>query len=140
MEPYLPLDPTYPKDRVTFMLEDAEVAIVVTQKALAASLSSDVQPVLVDETRRRAGRRPTFRAMPSSLAYVVYTSGSTGQPKGVLVTHYNVTRLFETTDAWFAFDAQDVWTLFHSYAFDFSVWEFWGRCSTGAAWWWCPAS
>jgi amino acid adenylation domain-containing protein len=69
--------------------------------------------------------------MPSSLAYVIYTSGSTGQPKGVLVTHYNVTRLFETTDAWFAFDAQDVWTLFHSYAFDFSVWEFWGALLYG---------
>ena len=47
------------------------------------------------------------------------------------MTHYNVTRLFETTDAWFAFDAQDVWTLFHSYAFDFSVWEFWGALLYG---------
>jgi amino acid adenylation domain-containing protein len=128
---YLPLDPAYPKDRVTFMLEDAQVAIVVTQNALAASLSSDVQPVLVDEPGDEPGDDPPLRAMPSSLAYVIYTSGSTGQPKGVLVTHYNVIRLFETTDAWFAFDAQDVWTLFHSYAFDFSVWEFWGALLYG---------
>jgi amino acid adenylation domain-containing protein len=128
---YLPLDPAYPKDRVTFMLQDAQVAIVVTQKALAASLSSDVQRVLVDEPGDEPGDDPPLRAMPSSLAYVIYTSGSTGQPKGVLVTHYNVTRLFDTTDAWFAFDAQDVWTLFHSYAFDFSVWELWGALLYG---------
>ena len=60
------------------------------------------------------------------LAYVIYTSGSTGQPKGVRVTHRNVLRLFAATDAWFGFGPHDVWTLFHSYAFDFSVWEIWG--------------
>uniref|UniRef100_UPI00056CDD2D AMP-binding protein n=1 Tax=Streptomyces griseus TaxID=1911 RepID=UPI00056CDD2D len=55
-----------------------------------------------------------------------YTSGSTGRPKGVVVPHANVVRLFSATDEWFGFGSDDVWTLFHSYAFDFSVWELWG--------------
>src|SRR3989454_5893265 len=63
---------------------------------------------------------------PHNLAYVIYTSGSTGTPKGVAVTHQNVVRLFGATEHLFRFDAHDVWTLFHSFAFDFSVWEIWG--------------
>ncbi len=86
-------------------------------------------------TRLRSRRsRPTRRRIgisPDSLAYVIYTSGSTGKPKGVQVTHANVARLFAATDAWFGFDASDVWTLFHSYAFDFSVWEIWGALLHG---------
>jgi non-ribosomal peptide synthetase component F len=68
---------------------------------------------------------------PSSLAYVIYTSGSTGKPKGVLVTHANVVRLFQATQSWYHFNERDVWTLFHSYAFDFSVWELWGALLYG---------
>ena len=68
---------------------------------------------------------------PSSLAYVIYTSGSTGQPKGVLVSHANVLRLFAATQPWYHFNEQDVWTLFHSYAFDFSVWDIWGALLYG---------
>ena len=59
-------------------------------------------------------------------AYVIYTSGSTGRPKGVVVSQYNVTRLLSETARWFDFDEHDVWTMFHSFAFDFSVWEIWG--------------
>ncbi len=70
-------------------------------------------------------------ARPDGLAYVIYTSGSTGAPKGVMVTHHNVVRLFEATARWYRFDAGDVWTLFHSYAFDFSVWEIWGALLHG---------
>ncbi|MGN7964392.1 AMP-binding protein, partial [Brucella sp. 22210] len=68
---------------------------------------------------------------PRNLAYVIYTSGSTGQPKGVMNEHRNVHRLFSATDHWFGFDTQDVWSLFHSYAFDFSVWEIWGALAYG---------
>ena len=64
-------------------------------------------------------------------AYVIYTSGSTGNPQGVAVTHAQVARLFTATDRWFHFGADDVWTLFHSYAFDFSVWEIWGALLHG---------
>ena len=70
--------------------------------------------------------------MPLSAAYIIYTSGSTGKPKGVLIPHQNVIRLFDTTTHWFQFDETDVWTLFHSYAFDFSVWELWGLSCTAA--------
>nr|WP_230080968.1 non-ribosomal peptide synthetase [Burkholderia pseudomallei] len=65
------------------------------------------------------------------LAYVIYTSGSTGRPKGVMVEHAQVVRLFGATQAWFGFDERDVWTLFHSYGFDFSVWEMWGALLHG---------
>ncbi len=62
---------------------------------------------------------------------MIYTSGSTGRPKGVAVTHVNVVRLFAKTRPWFGFGASDVWTLFHSFAFDFSVWEIWGALIHG---------
>ena len=71
------------------------------------------------------------RATPENLAYVIYTSGSTGKPKGVAVTHQNVRRLFAATETAFGLSAGDVWTLFHSYAFDFSVWEIWGALLYG---------
>ena len=74
---------------------------------------------------------PISGATAQNLAYVIYTSGSTGKPKGVLVDHQNVIRLFEATDHWFHFDHNDVWTFFHSYAFDFSVWELWGAVLYG---------
>ncbi len=62
---------------------------------------------------------------------MIYTSGSTGQPKGVQVEHRNVARLFSATDGWFGFGPGDTWLLFHSYAFDFSVWELWGALLYG---------
>src|SRR5262249_7127621 len=70
-------------------------------------------------------------AHPDNLAYLIYTSGSTGRPKGVQVTHRNVARLFDATQEWFPFGPEDVWTLFHSHAFDFSVWEIWGALLYG---------
>lgn len=76
--------------------------------------------------------------LPGHPAYVIYTSGSTGRPKGVAVPHVNVASLFQGTDEWFGFGADDVWTWFHSYAFDFSVWEIWGALLHGGAWWWFP--
>src|SRR5262249_41936808 len=75
--------------------------------------------------------RPPRAATPGSLAYVIYTSGSTGRPKGVMVEHRNVVRLFDATEALFGFGPADVWTMFHSYAFDFSVWEIWGALLYG---------
>ncbi|WP_141682953.1 AMP-binding protein, partial [Agrobacterium tumefaciens] len=76
-------------------------------------------------------RDRTAPLQPDSPAYVIYTSGSTGKPKGVVVAHQNVTRLFGSTEVLYKFGGDDVWSLFHSVAFDFSVWELWGALLYG---------
>ncbi|AKT41227.1 non-ribosomal peptide synthetase [Chondromyces crocatus] len=134
---YVPLDASYPAERLQYMVSDARVSVVLTQADLAGLLPADVPRVFVDAAAAPEGDgaeghvpggegAPAAGVTPDSLAYVIYTSGSTGRPKGVQVTHGNVTRLFDATAAWFGFGPDDVWTLFHSYAFDFSVWEIWG--------------
>jgi amino acid adenylation domain-containing protein len=133
---YLPLDPSYPQERLAYMLEDAGVSLVVTRPAQAGVLPADGVETLCLEadaaTIERAGdENPAGGAEPDNLCYVIYTSGSTGRPKGVEVTHRNVSRLLSATERWFDFGAEDVWTLFHSYAFDFSVWEIWGALCYG---------
>jgi amino acid adenylation domain-containing protein len=130
---YLPLDPVYPTERVGFMLQDAAVRVVLTQRALADELAElPATCVCLDEPLPSAPAVPPVTpATGEDLAYVMYTSGSTGQPKGVRVTHRNVLRLFAATEAWFDFGPTDVWTLFHSFAFDFSVWELWGALLFG---------
>ena len=129
---YLPLDPAYPRERVDFMLADSRVGVVVTESGFAADFeASGAKLVLLDRDRDEADERPDSDVAPGNLAYVIYTSGSTGKPKGVLISHHNVSRLFDATEGWYAFGEDDVWTLFHSYAFDFSVWELWGALLYG---------
>ncbi|HYN53890.1 MAG TPA: amino acid adenylation domain-containing protein, partial [Methylotenera sp.] len=129
---YLPLDPVYPKDRIAFMLEDSGVQVVVTQESLIENLEGTLgTQVLFDELFSEPDHNPVPVATIDDLAYAMYTSGSTGKPKGALITHHNVTRLFDATEGWYHFDEHDVWTLFHSYAFDFSVWELWGALLYG---------
>jgi amino acid adenylation domain-containing protein len=130
---YVPLDPAYPHERLHFMIADAQLVILVTQSALQQRLPPAAATVCLDALPPddRAQHNPHCRSTPEHLAYLIYTSGSTGQPKGSLLTHANVTRLFDATEAWFHFNAHDVWTLFHSYAFDFSVWEIWGALLYG---------
>jgi amino acid adenylation domain-containing protein len=129
---YLPLDPAYPSDRLQFMLEDSRVRLLVTHAEVKSPpLVDGVTKVLVEETSGESDARVEDAVGPEHLAYVIYTSGSTGKPKGCQITHGNVVRLFEATDAWFGFGPGDVWTLFHSYAFDFTVWELWGSLLYG---------
>jgi amino acid adenylation domain-containing protein len=129
---YLPIDPGYPRARVIATLEDAGPAAIITSAHLAEGLPALPSPmVLLPLTEAQDDTDPPLRSTPSSLAYLMYTSGSTGKPKGVLVTQRNVMRLFTQTDHWFRFDTTDVWTMFHSFAFDFSVWEIWGPLLTG---------
>lgn len=132
---YLPIDSSYPIARVVQTLEDALPAVLITDQRLAADL-----PVVSSEVLFLDQQPPTtpddesdvpLQALAEDLAYLMYTSGSTGKPKGVLVTHRNVTRLLCETKHWFHFDENDVWTMFHSFAFDFSVWEIWGCLLTG---------
>ncbi|HYR09522.1 MAG TPA: amino acid adenylation domain-containing protein, partial [Longimicrobium sp.] len=129
---YLPLDPADPDDRLAWVLEDSGAPLVVTSSALASRLAGGgAEIVRLGSEAAESPEAPAVDVAPGSLAYVIYTSGSTGRPKGVQVTHANVVRLFAATDAWFGFGAQDVWALFHSYAFDFSVWEIWGALLYG---------
>ncbi|MGW2515414.1 non-ribosomal peptide synthetase, partial [Streptomyces scopuliridis] len=129
---YLPIDPAYPADRIAFLLSDMRPVLVVGTRATRAALPTSAEVVALDDESTvldLAGRSPDNpgpRAAADHPAYVIHTSGSTGAPKGVIVTHRNVLRLFDGTAHWFDFDGDDVWTLFHSYAFDFSVWELWG--------------
>ncbi|GAA1265795.1 hypothetical protein GCM10009677_17400 [Sphaerisporangium rubeum] len=115
---YLPVDPGYPADRVAFMLDDASPVATVTEELLAQSVSSPSHATDVVVGGR-------------DVAYVIYTSGSTGRPKGVMIEHANVARLLTSTQKWFSFGPDDVWTMFHSAAFDFSVWEVWGALLWG---------
>jgi amino acid adenylation domain-containing protein len=134
---YVPIDLAYPAHRVAFMLEDARVPVLLTQRKLAGNLPSTLAKVLcVEEVLARpvqTGEEANLPAVagPDHLAYVIYTSGTTGKPKGSLITHRNVARLFSATEHWYEFDERDVWTLFHSCAFDFSVWEVWGALLYG---------
>ncbi|ABX04748.1 non-ribosomal peptide synthetase [Herpetosiphon sp.] len=127
---YLPIDPMYPAERVQFMLADADVALLLADARLA-----EFSGTLIDLKQHAWHNQPTTNLElaldPTQLAYVIYTSGSTGQPKGSLLSHANVTRLFSSSQQHFNFNANDVWTLFHSYAFDFSVWEMWGALLYG---------
>jgi amino acid adenylation domain-containing protein len=131
---YLPIDPSYPVERIKMILEDANPSAILTQQALSAKLPETAAPIVCVDQESIANEDPnrlTSLANLNNLAYVIYTSGSTGKPKGVMVTHHNVGRLLKSTQSWFNFDSTDVWTLFHSSAFDFSVWEIWGCLLTG---------
>ncbi len=132
---YVPLDPTYPAERLGFILGDAEAAVVVTRSDLALALPESGARRLLLDREEQDGERcepPPDGATLANAAYVIYTSGSTGQPKGVVVSHENVALLFRSTEEWYGFGPDDVWTLFHSYAFDYSVWEMWGAWLYGA--------
>src|SRR5579871_6805934 len=134
---YLPIDSSYPAEKLSAMLDDASPAVLLTQDRLAATLPKhNAEVIRVDKDWALIALQQSDNLVPvvgpENLAYVIFTSGSTGKPKGVMVTHANVVRLLKSTEPWFDFDEKDVWTMFHSYAFDFSVWEIWGSLMTGA--------
>jgi amino acid adenylation domain-containing protein len=134
---YLPLDIHNPADRLAYIVADAKPKLIVTCTEKAGAFGTHA-PELVIDSPDYPLRLSSFSPLdlqhderlhpvkPNNLAYIIYTSGSTGNPKGVPIPHDNVLRLFTATQAWFDFRADDVWTLFHSYSFDFSVWEIWG--------------
>ncbi|MCX4750084.1 amino acid adenylation domain-containing protein [Kitasatospora sp. NBC_01287] len=134
---YVPVDPTVPVERLRYILGDSRPRALLTDGPLPEGLDTSGVPVVdirVDADRwadEPDGDLAGTAVAPADLAYVIYTSGSTGAPKGVLVEHRNVTRLFTATEEWFGFGGEDVWTLFHSFAFDFSVWEMWGALLYG---------
>ena len=133
---YVPLDPDSPGARLGLILTDAQAPVVLTHSALLAKIGDTTATVFCCDRDLAAlatlsAENPAPLATPANASYVIYTSGSTGVPKGVPITHHNVVRLLQATEDWFHFTAADVWTLFHSPAFDFSVWEIWGALAYG---------
>ncbi|MCP5054807.1 MAG: amino acid adenylation domain-containing protein, partial [bacterium] len=120
---YLPMDPGYPEERVGFMLRDSGTKIVVTNGLMVKRLDG-----LKVKDPGDANQLPNQQ---TNLSYIIYTSGTTGKPKGVMIEHRNVVRLLFNDKFQFDFDGSDVWTLFHSYCFDFSVWEMYGALLNG---------
>jgi amino acid adenylation domain-containing protein len=136
---YVPIEPSQPAERAAFLLADAEPKVVLVE---GEALAENTLPVLrledledelpwFSDAPLDATELPDEASAADALAYVIYTSGSTGRPKGCLVNHRHVIRLLDATKDWFHFDDNDVWTMFHSVAFDFSVWEIWGALTHG---------
>ncbi|MBO0132028.1 amino acid adenylation domain-containing protein [Agrobacterium burrii] len=135
---YLPLDPAYPAARLEYLIADARPVTIITVEGVQIPECSVPQ---IDLRSDESGTVWAADAIEDSErlsnlhadqpAYVIYTSGSTGRPKGVVVSHRNVLTLLDATIPMFDLGSADVWTAFHSYAFDFSVWEIWAPLLTG---------
>jgi amino acid adenylation domain-containing protein len=132
---YLPLDPSYPKERLAFQLQDSGSELLLTEKTYGAVGQDITRVVWLDEERNAIAvesKEPLLsETRADGLAYVIYTSGSTGLPKGVMINHGSVLNLFAGISRLLGFGAGEVWTNCHSAAFDFSVWEIWGPLLSG---------
>ncbi|WP_157118354.1 non-ribosomal peptide synthetase, partial [Mycobacterium sherrisii] len=130
---YLPIDPAHPPARIEFMVSDAAPVAALTTTELRSRFAGCRLPV-IDIDDPRIDDQPDIAPVgpdPGDVAHIIYTSGTTGLPKGVAVTHHNVTQLFDALDVGFDLSPEQVWTQCHSYAFDFSVWEIWGALLHG---------
>jgi amino acid adenylation domain-containing protein len=130
---YVPLDPSYPIDRLAYMINDAKLSLVIVS-GNEFPAGKDIQILHPEELLQHEFKHtavPQAHATNDDAAYVIYTSGSTGRPKGVVIPHRNVVNLLAATTDDFGLSSADTWTLFHSSAFDFSVWEIWGCLLTG---------
>ncbi|RMZ58234.1 amino acid adenylation domain-containing protein [Chryseobacterium nematophagum] len=146
---YVPMDPNYPMDRIEHILGDTRARLVLVEENTKDRLyeykelidteaeSSNLSIISLNSSEMKAELNSYSTANPNTevssgdLSYVIYTSGTTGKPKGVMIEHKNVVRLFSATDHWYGFTDKDVWSLFHSYVFDVSVWEMWGALLHG---------
>ncbi|MEU6540186.1 amino acid adenylation domain-containing protein [Streptomyces sp. NPDC047000] len=132
---YVPVDPTAPAERAAAAFTDTGVALVVTDQPDRVPRGPwRIHPPAHREAELAVSRpsRPAAAVRPGDIAYVIFTSGSTGRPKGAAIAHEHVSRLMAAGNRHFGFGPQQVWTLFHSYAFDWTVWELWGALLHGA--------
>lgn len=127
---YLPIDLSYPQERVNFMISDSHSKIFLTNEIHKNDFEISIPTVLLDFTNTDIYTQNNDNLeivnSPDDLIYIIYTSGSTGTPKGVMLTHRNIVRLIKNDAFLFDFSNVDIWTMFHSVAFDFSVWEMYG--------------
>ncbi|MGD6900414.1 non-ribosomal peptide synthetase [Bacillus infantis] len=132
---YIPLDPEQPESRLRYIINDSKCDILLTQTKYKGNLDigEKCRSIIWEEDpwNMEGSAGSLLEVHPDQVAYIIYTSGSTGKPKGVLNTHHNVRRLFHSAEEHFTFLESDVWTLFHSLAFDFTVWEIWGALFYG---------
>ncbi|WP_311567529.1 non-ribosomal peptide synthetase [Photobacterium arenosum] len=135
---YVPIDPVNPLNRIKYIINNAKLSYLLTHDEYSDALLGVVLSVIdVDKVLEESSfcsqvfDLKETEVTGDDTAYVIYTSGSTGEPKGVAVSHHNVLRLFRACAEYFEFSYRDTWTLFHSYAFDFSVWEIWGALLKG---------
>jgi amino acid adenylation domain-containing protein len=134
---YVPLDPTYPAHRISMLLEDSGVPLVLTKPGVASNLPAGAwKSVELDQydldSADHARVSPVTNTKPGNLAYIIFTSGSTGRPKGVQVTHANLLNLVSWHQSAFNVTAADRATLHASPGFDASVWELWPYLAAGA--------
>lgn len=130
---YVPLDPDYPQDRLQFMLDDSGARVLLTQLHLNGKVPFSGTVLDMGDPALYSGDGSNLESVnqPEDMAYIIYTSGTTGQPKGVMIEHRNVVRLMLNNRMKFDFTERDVWSVFHSFCFDFSVWEMYGALLYG---------
>lgn len=132
---YLPINLSYPQERVDFMLSDSKAKFLLTNSQCMNDIKLNIPTLLIDFSNTTIYNTEVEKLAPvntpEDLLYIIYTSGSTGTPKGAMITHKNVVRLLKNDAFYFDFSEKDVWTMFHSVAFDFSVWEMYGALLYG---------
>ncbi|MET8854209.1 amino acid adenylation domain-containing protein [Amycolatopsis sp. NPDC004625] len=127
---YVPLDPRYPDERLALLLEDSGAGLVLTTRAVRDRVPAGTSVLVLDDDGWETGGAPVHRARPGNLACVLYTSGSSGRPKGVLIEHRSVTRL--CADPYARLGPDDVATQYAPLSFDASTLEIWGALLSGA--------
>jgi len=133
--PYVPISHQYPISRIQYIIEDTDAHLILSDNKnfkLFENCSQEIINIEHDEKFiHLSSQKPLYEVNETDLAYIIYTSGTTGNPKGTLIEHKSLLHLFNSTKKLFNFSVEDNWLLFHSFVFDFSIWEIWGALYNG---------